>query len=317
MKASIERRYRAALDLYPRSWRDANGNAMLATLLDEAEVEGRNRPGLAQLLNISVFALLERARSAVPASVRDRAAALAWGMGTALAIVMFVGTEWAPWSTGRPSPEAEVTAFGPFVSAAAVILGLWILAFVVALAGRARPARWLLAATLPASVVLVAGEGAWWAALRPPSSALFFLALLALIAMQGSAVTSRRDRLRMLICLFVAGCLVVAIVYGQLSQSLLGDWSRYRIVWIEITRPLPYAIALLTAALVALLLGRFAWAVAVVIACSPALIHVLALVVVSGGGPLLVGVLAVAGSSALLIWGLAIGRNSRAAASQR
>jgi hypothetical protein len=314
---SIERRYRAALDLYPRSWRDANGGAMLATLLDEAEAEGRRRPSFAQLLNICAFALLERARSVVPASVRDRAAALAWGIGAALATVMFVGTEWAPWSTGRPSPAAGVTAFGPFVSAAAVIVGLWMLAFATALAGRARPAKWLLAATFPASVVLMAGDGASWAALRPPSSALFFLALLALIAMQGSPVKLRRDRLRMLVCLFGAGCLVVAIVYGQLSQSLLGDWWRYRTVWVEITRPLPYAIVLLTAALVALLLGRFAWAAAAVIACAPALIHIMALVVVSGGGPILFAVLAVAGSSALLVWGLAVGRSSRATTSRR
>jgi len=317
VSASIERRYRTALDLYPRSWRDANSGAMLATLLDEAEAEGRTRPGFAQLLNIYAFALLERARSVVPASVRDRAAALAWGIGAALATVMFVGTEWAPWSTGRPSPEAGVIAFGPFVSAAAVILGLWMLAFVVALAGRARPARWLLAATFPASVVLVLGDGAWWAALRPPSSALFFLALLALIAMQGSPIRLRRDRLRMLACLVGGGCLVVAIVYGQLSQSLLGDWWRYRTVWVEITRPLPYAIVLLTAAFVGLLLGRFAWAAAAVIACAPALIHIIALVVVGGGLPILLTVLAVAGASALVVWGLAVGRSSRAAASRR
>lgn len=291
MSGELERRYRGTLDWYPSVWRAANADAMLGTLLDEAEASGRERPALAQTLNLLVFGLRERARTALPASVRDRASALAWGLGAGIAGVMFVATEWAPWGGGEPSvlpwKSGEnglplEASFGPFTSAGAVVLGLWVAAFIVAVAGAGTVARWMLAATIPASVAVVAFDTQTWAMLRPTSSGLVLLGALALIAMQGSPTTSRRGRLWLLVSAIGATGFVLPLAFRLTEWNVLYDWWIPRMIWGDVVRPLPYLAVLAGVALIAAVARRYAWAGAALLLCVPPVLYIVAVLLAYG-----------------------------------
>ena len=62
----LERRYRAALRWYPASWRRANADALLGTLLDRADHEGRTEPTPAELRNLAVVGLRKRWVTTLP-----------------------------------------------------------------------------------------------------------------------------------------------------------------------------------------------------------------------------------------------------------
>ena len=301
MSAELERRYRGSLDWYPSVWREANAEAMLGTLLDEAEASGREKPSVAQTLNLLVFGLRERARTALPASVRDRASALAWGLGAAIAGVMFVATEWAPWAGGKasvlpwtaggPFGAPLEASFGPFTSAGSIVLGLWVAAFLVAVAGAGTVARWMLAATIPASVALVAFDSQTWAMLRPTSTGLLLLGLLALYAMQGAPTVSRRGRVWLVIAAIGATAVVLPIVFRVTEWNVRYDWWIPRMVWGDVVRPLPYLGVLAGVVLIAVVARRYAWAGAALLLCVPPLLCIAAIVVAYGEAlPVLIGV---------------------------
>jgi len=287
MSAELERRYRAALDWYPKVWRDQNGEAMLGTLLDEADSTGRDKPALGQTVNLVFFALRERANAALPAAVRNRAAALAWGLGATLSALTFVGSEWAPWSTGEESGLLWGGEFGPFASAAVVLYALWIVGFVVAIAGAGGVARWILAATIPTSVALVVFDSQPWAALRPSMSALVLLATLALISIQGSPPRSARARLWAVISAIGASGFVLPIVFGARRFYAATEGWLPRDIWTELTRPLPYLAVLGAVALVAVVARRFAWAGAALLLSAPFAVFALAILTASGGAIML------------------------------
>ena len=290
MSAALERRYRAALDWYPSSWRAENGEAMLGTLLDEAEATGREKPALGQTVNLLVFALRERATAALPTAVRDRAAALAWGLGAALSGLIFIGSEWAPWSTDDEPAALWGAGFGPFVSATVVLYALWVVGFVVAIAGAGRVARWMLAATLPTSVALVAFDSQPWAVLRPSSTAVVLLASLALIAIQGSPASGWRARLWMPISAIGAVGFVLPVLFdAQRFSAATSGWVP-RDSWAQATRPLPYLAVLGVVVIVAVLARRYAWAAAALVVSVPFVLLALVTLSASGGGvTLLVG----------------------------
>ena len=293
MSAELERRYRGALDWYPSVWREANAEAVLGTLLDEAEATGRATPSRAQTLNLLVFGLRERARTTLPASVRDRASALAWGLGAGISAVMFVATEWVPWvggnrsvlpwTSGGPFGAPLEASFGPFTSAGAVVLGLWVAAFVVAVAGAGPVARWMLAATIPASVALVAFDSQGWAVLRPTSTGLVLMGAFALIALQGSPTASRRGRLWLLISAIGGTGFVLPLAFRMASWDVLYDWWMPRMIWDEVVRPIPYLAVLAGVVLVAAVARRYAWAGAALVLCVPPVLYIAAILVASGG----------------------------------
>lgn len=289
MSASLERRYRETLDWYPASWRDANAEAMLGTLLDEAEATGRTTPSTGQTLNLLAFALLERTRSALPGAVRDRVSALAWGLGASISVVMFVAVEWAPWHSVARLPVPWHDSFGPFVSASVVLVGLWVLAFALAVAGAGTVARWLLAATIPTSVALVAFDSQLWAAQRPPATALVLLAVLALLTLQGSPAATGRGRAWILVCAVAAAAVVVPAVFDAPRMSGGRSWWFPRETWTEATRPLPFVAILIVVALVALIARRRVWAAAIAIFAVPFVLNVAAIIAASGGAVYLAG----------------------------
>lgn len=186
----LEQRYRRALRWYPEAWRDANADAIVGTLLDGAE--DREKPRAGEVANLAFNGLLARfgwVERVLPSSVRDRASGVALGFGFGLAVVILVVQEWAPWASPWDD-YPEPTMFGPFAGLGGVLYSVWVLAFLAAVSGFTRTARWMLAATIPFSAVLMLiwTNDPW---LRPSSLGMSILGGLAIIAALGRPVTSR------------------------------------------------------------------------------------------------------------------------------
>jgi len=63
----LEERFRALLRWYPPAWRERHGAVLLATLLDDAEARGLERPAAADAWSIRVHGAAERATPATAA----------------------------------------------------------------------------------------------------------------------------------------------------------------------------------------------------------------------------------------------------------
>jgi hypothetical protein len=217
--SDLEARYRRALAWYPREWRAKNADAVVGTLLDEAEASGRPRPRLGDLLDLAVSGVRTRfARMPfVTSGARDRLATLAFGIGAALMTIMLVGTEFTPWA-----PDAlreSVGSFGPFRSAAVIINMMWVVAFVLTLANRRSWSRVILMLTVPASIAAILfinqSPGLYW---RPPATVLTFVMVLAILAASGRPV---RLQAATSAGLFAAAfAIVTVVVYASNSWPL-------------------------------------------------------------------------------------------------
>jgi len=197
---ALEARYRRALRWYPASWRAANEDVIVGTLLDGAE--GRVAPRAGELANLVVHGMVARVAPlgrVLPASVRNAASTLALGFGFGLAVVMLVMQEWAPWATEiptyYPTPSATEPVLmelaGPFSGWGGVLYLAWVAAFVLFALGLTIVARWLLVATVPFSVLIVLahdGIDVWF---RPTSEGLVILGSLALIVAIGRPFSRR------------------------------------------------------------------------------------------------------------------------------
>lgn len=64
--SGLERRYRVAMRWYPASWRRAHADALLGTLLDRADNEGRTQPTAAELHNLALVGLCKRVAMTLP-----------------------------------------------------------------------------------------------------------------------------------------------------------------------------------------------------------------------------------------------------------
>jgi hypothetical protein len=273
MSEAMERRYRSALDWYPRRWRDANGEAMMGTLLDEAEATGRERPRLADLVNLARYGLSERLAvllASVPAGVRDRASALALGSGFAFSLVMFVGAEWAPWAPNSPRngwasdwPDVmPVPGFGPFASGGAVLYTLWIAAFVVSVTGFPRAASLVLVWTLPVSLVLAFPTPYnRFTMMAPPEGAMLVLAMFAVVAVLGSPTRAGRRR-RGAAWMLAASGVSTVIIGANILVSSLQPVSWFYDAFIDRLDPrMPWVSMLLTTTLALIALATLAmWA---------------------------------------------------------
>jgi len=317
----MERRYRAALDWYPRRWRDENGEAMLGTLLDEAEATGRDRPRPTDLANLAVHGIAATARQLpdrVPAAIRDRASAIALATGFALALVQFLAVEWAPWAPNGPwngwafdwrGVNADVPGFGPFASAGVILYGLWLAAFVLAIVGLARTATVALVATLPVIVVLVANSGHRMVAFRPADIVLVSFAALALLAVLGrptrrghKAAGARWLGIAAGIALVLPSAFAVLAIVGRLGgdprfELRLDPWGS----WYQLANPVLFLVAAAGLALVAFARGHRDWTLALALTSVPWAIASVGLV--AGGG----GIGAIAGWTVLAVAALTLG----------
>lgn len=279
--SALENRYRRALVWYPSTWRAANADVIVGTMLDAAEVDGRSRPRPGELLNLGVNGLRERARQSLPTSVRDRAAAIALGLGTALAAIEFFGLDWSvPWGGRIPGIGGMLGyRFGPFASAAVFFEVAWLLAFVATLVGLRRVGRVLLAISVLSSALLVPFVDRDWAWGRPPTLALAAFAVLAVIACLGSPGRSART----------VGWTAISLVLALGSQLIM--WRRqlpYPIVagtrsfWNDFNAPVATAMLLALLVLFAILRQR-QWVAALVLAVGPWLLVVFSIRVANDG----------------------------------
>jgi hypothetical protein len=62
----LERHYCAAMRWYTAKRRRSNGDALLSTLVDQAEADGRHHPTVAELRNLARTGIRQRAFAAVP-----------------------------------------------------------------------------------------------------------------------------------------------------------------------------------------------------------------------------------------------------------
>jgi hypothetical protein len=264
----LEERYRAALKWYPVSWRAKNEDAMIGTLLDTAEGEGRTKPRPLDVANLAVHGIGNRLRlipSVIPSSVRDRASTAALGLGAAIAVAAAMQLESSP-NRYVELFGSQYATFGPVSSPAIFVYGAWVAAFSTAVVGGTRAARWIALATFPLSVGARAFADANDMMLRPTWSFLGLLLLLALLVAAGRPAPSRAG-----VGWLVAWLLPAAIVF-TLPQTLLNPhgFAFQEPLWLDRPDLISWSplVALLLAAIFKLV-HRSAWAAGVLLLGIP------------------------------------------------
>lgn len=150
MSTVDETPWRRALRAYPASWRARHGEAMLGTLLDEADANGRTEPTRGERLALIRGGLAVRIGGWMPPTARTALATASAGTGFALALTfaVFSGV------TERFDPALPIDAqsLDPQASPGLVPAGLWVVSFALILLGAPRTARIALGATVVAAV---------------------------------------------------------------------------------------------------------------------------------------------------------------------
>ncbi len=275
--ASFER----ALGWYPEDWRKRHDAEALGVLLDQAEAEGRRTPTPSQRLDLAWHGTVERARSTgawVPASVRDRAAAVSLGAGATFAVMMFLLVEWNPQASKTYAEMlfgSEIRWFGPFASPAVVLYAVWFAALVLALLGAQRAARYTVAATIPIAVVVrqVGDASEMW--MRPSWTTLGILMLLAAVATLGRVGGHRRSAAWVAISAvgmlgFCAVPLALRPDIVIIRDPIFLEWPMEGVMYWILVGVVPFAILLRLA-------GSPAWSGAALLAALPWLAALLAI----------------------------------------
>lgn len=153
-QGTLEQSYRRLLRWYPRRWRQQNEDALIGTLLDVAESEGRDRPRRSEVVDLAANGVGTRVAGVFPAAARDRAASFALATGLAWSLVYFVVQDWMPWNA--EAHNYTLDPLGPFNSPGVIVTALWVLAAVFALFGLHLPARLSVLASSFIAIVLLA-----------------------------------------------------------------------------------------------------------------------------------------------------------------
>ncbi|HEY5319809.1 MAG TPA: hypothetical protein VIJ76_02930 [Galbitalea sp.] len=320
MSASLESRYRRALRWYPESWREQNGSAMLATLLDVASAQSRTRPSAGELFSLAANGLRARAsllELLVPAPVRDRAAAVSLGAGGAIAVagtlmsVQSVHVMRAEgFAQGNPWGNPVIT-FGPFASLGIVLYGLWIIALIAATCGLAKTTRALLALTIPAAFVARLLSEQLHLTLFPTSTTVMFLELFAVIALVGRPTLTRKLRIATGLAAVGAAVAIAIELLSIYRSPSATNWFLFErsFFWDAPWAGWTFGV-LLVAAILCLALRSRVWAGACLVLSLPFLGLILFgskdLTYIAQLVEPLVGVLVIAGAAVLLFRGLGL-----------
>lgn len=199
--AALERRYRLLLALYPRAFRLAHDDEVLAVLMAGA-VDGRRRPGLAESADLIRSAIVMRLRAASPRNAtwasRLMCIAAALELACVATVLATLGAVKADVVHAYPGFAAHwhayvATQITPLEFVAPIIALLWL-----ALAwGNARDYAWA----------------------RVGVAVLFALTTFSLLAglAQGSATYAPAD--------LIAGTALWLAALGALVLTLSGSWS--------------------------------------------------------------------------------------------
>jgi len=273
VSAALEGRYRAALRWYPRAWRDENADAIVGTMLDQAEADGRAAPARGELRNLAASGVSQRFERFAPRVVRDRVALIALALGASASLLSFVLTEWAPYAPRQTVHFADggfylppLPQFGPFFSGAVILYVMWLLALVAVIARQRVISTVLLALTLPYSVVLYLFRPEAWAQQQPQAGALVILAGLALLVMLGDA----RSPLPLAkLCAVLLGGVAIALL-GLLTGGVYSYQGRvFGGAVFTFFEPRSVLVALLAIAVYAFTQRRFTWTAALLLSALP------------------------------------------------
>lgn len=278
MRAALEARYRAALRWYPRAWRADNADAIVGTMLDQADADGRTAPLPGELRNLASSGIGRRFESIAPQAVRDRVAAIALAIGTAYALIMFIASEWAPFAPTGPRngwviPDSGPTyvdlstvGFGPFASIMVLEYGMWVLAFVLVLLGWSRRATAVLLLTVPLLAVIRSLRSDDIAVLQPTTAALIIVALLAVLASVGRPARLHRRTLIYPAIAAAAAAVAFLVISGDrtLLQGRLSTGATLGVLNAPI-----FGVLLVLVAIVLAIRRQRAWAVAALVTAAP------------------------------------------------
>lgn len=181
----LERDYGRALRWYPERWRRTHGPAMLGTLLDVADGDGRTRPVAGELADLRWRGVRERVNAVVPADVRSLAASIGTGAAAGFALVYLLWVSWGPWDARPLTPLTGWTTFGPFHDAGILFTVPFLLgAIAAALGSRIAAHVFVLVGllSLPVLMLLVRSDDSW---AGPRSTTLGCAALLGLVTLLG------------------------------------------------------------------------------------------------------------------------------------
>ena len=289
--SALEARYRAALRWYPRAWRAENADAIVGTMLDQAEAERRSAPARGELRNLAASGLAQSIEQFAPQAVRDRVALIALALGAAASLLSFVLTEWAPlaprdivqFSDGGFYVPPELQ-FGPFLSGAAVLYGAWLLALLAILARQRVISVVLLALTLPYSVVLYASRPEAWAQHQPQAGAMVILGGLALLVILGDA---RSPLPLSRLCVALIGGVAIALL-GLFTGGVYFFFGRvFGGAVFTFFEPRSVLAALLVLAIYSAARRRASWTAALVLSALPWLVlsalYLVPVAIVAGG----------------------------------
>jgi hypothetical protein len=267
--SDLESRYRRALRWYPKEWRAAHEDAMVGTLLDVAEDDKRTRPARGELADLRASALASRLGplGRIPAHVRDRATALAFGLGAGIAVTALIATA-VQAKTTTPSLLRLEPVVGPFIGYSFLFYGMWILAFVAAIIGRKWAARSLAIASILVAVALrfAAGDLLFVA---PTTTTIVFVGILALMSFIGDPFATRRGRARIAVStLSWASFMGLTLWYQSVTQGGQAGRTDWFIgpLWLWLYWVVPFALIL---ALVLMRLLHSGWGGAIIILLVP------------------------------------------------
>ena len=221
MESTLERRYGRLLLTYPARYRQARGAEMLDTLLRSSR-PGQRWPSPADAVDLIAGGLRNRAGlSAVPGLARGLALAgpialtFAGGLCAYLIIVEFTAVAQG-WGHDRHRGLGPLPTLGP------IVYGTWVLAAAGRVALPRLASRWIIAAALLVTVLIV--PAAHTAELTRPSLPLLVpLLLLGLVALAGTAHDApRRERVGVALGLPVTVGALIGLTYWHLRGVVVG-----------------------------------------------------------------------------------------------
>lgn len=196
MTGDLEARYRSVLRSYPRSWLIRNEEAIIGTLLDSADRDGRVVPAVHEIQNLRLAGLAARVNTHFPPRARVLASRISFASGFGFSLMFFLFQSWTPWASSLLNGHFRVQAGTSFASPGYLIPVLWALAVVAALVGKTAVVRSALVLVVLTSIALFCVDHFSLPYWRGPSAALLvFFAGFAVIAIISPPAQSRRSLL--------------------------------------------------------------------------------------------------------------------------
>jgi len=274
MSAALEATYRRALAWYPKRWRAANEDAVIGTLLDQADDDERLTPARGELANLRMSAIGARfgwVDRAIPLGVRERAATIALALGFTIALAGIVLNVWQ--FRDLESRYPQLAQVGSTFSFALACYGIWFAAFVTALVGLRKISIAMIVVSIPVSIALalVANVRHLWGA--PGAVTVGFLGLLAIVYLLGAPRPTRRFR----VALGIGAAVLMAsfaLIYWAKTVGYWGNgapgvdwfWGQFA-VWLTFLG-IP---AVIVGAVILWRTRRSPWAPAMLLAAAPIL----------------------------------------------